>query len=1409
MLKNLLVISFLFIGIAAFGQEICNNGIDDDGDGLVDCFDPQCNGTTDCSDFFYGKPATSCSTNPTNPVFSLNTTWQSNINVSTRSTMMVGDMDADGIPEVVCHQDGVNQLYILDGVTGSVEVTINCPAIADHVDAITIGDTDDDGLGEIYVVTNDNKLRCFENDGTAKIGFTPPTTGGTNESIPGIADFNQDGIPEIYKDNKIYNSLTGVLIASGTGSTGNNPGSNGSPAGMPVAADVLPDSYCVDCSGLELVCGNAVYAVDIPGGTITPVANSLPGSLQDGFTSVADIDVDGQLDVVVVSNGTVYVWDPRTGLQIGNTFNIPNTNAGGRANIADYDNDGLPEIGAGGMNRYVVIDIDTATNLLSQKWIKTIVDGSEHTTSSVFDFDCDGKAQVVYRDENVLYVWDGETGNVQASLPCGSATRSEFPTIVDVDGDGQVNIICACASGNGGSAGKVMAFNSSTNQWVGSRTVMNQHSYFVTNINDDLSIPIQQQNHALLPKINGFLAQAPVYDVNWNSTCIPLADVTISIDSVIYCQKPDSVIMELTLCNIGSKVTTSPIDISVYNGNPISGGTLISMIPLTNLIYSDSCLNTAITVPFSGSSAIFYVYVNDDGSSPANAPQTTFVECDSSNNSDFININVPVISIVISGDTILCNGDSTTLTATGATIYNWSPSTTLSDSTGPTVTAKPLATQSYTVSGTDTNTGCSSTATKTVTINPNPVAIFGNSKVCKGFATQFTDTSASSTGTVNAWMWRFGDGDSLSGIQHPTHVYGNAGNYNTILIVGNSLGCKDTTTKSILVYNNPVSGFIHNDVCYGDTTHFTGTSSVLPPDSVTSYQWIFDDGNPNSISQNPDHFYINPGTYNVKLVVTTNNGCIDSLITLVNAFDAPTSLFTVSNTCQYDSAELVNSSANPSMATITGWQWDFGDQTPSGTTDWNPNHLYASSGNYIVTLVTYTNYPSNLSCSDTLSNSVTIFPSPIAGFSSNEICLSDTTDFIDSSSVLSGSITAWSWNFVDNSAISTIQQPTHIYTNFGIYTTTLVVTSDNGCIDSISKNTLIHPPPNAMFGTEAVCSGSNTNFIDLSTIPSNIMNDTIQSWTWNLGDSSSADGQNPTHLYSNSGLYSVQLLVVSSFGCLDSITKTAVVNPNPAVVFTTNDTSGCSPLCVPFQTLSFVNNGSIASWSWNFGDSSSAAGTQDVIHCYANTNTLPVSFSPTLTVTSDSSCIATLTKNGYITVFPQPDAQFIISPQSTTITDPAILITNTSTIATLWNWDFGDSATSIIINPALHTYADTGAYLITLIASTQYNCIDTTYQTVIIEPDFLFFIPNSFTPDGDGVNDTFTGKGLFITEYEMFIFDRWGNTVYRTDDLDKPWDGKANHGNEISQQDVYVYSITVKDFKQIKHNYKGIVNLVR
>ena len=704
--------------------------------------------------------------------------------------------------------------------------------------------------------------------------------------------------------------------------------------------------------------------------------------------------------------------------------------------------------------------------------------------------------------------------------------------------------------------------------------------------------------------------------------------------------------------------------------------------------------------------------------------------------------------------------------------------------------------------------GCADSITKTLIIHPNPVVNFTNTSVCNTTATQFSDSSTTALGTMSTWSWDFGDGSLLNNTASPSRLYVNAGIYNVTLIANNSIGCGDTITKPVQVYFNPIAGFSTSNVCFGDSMQFLNISTVDTSTTIADYLWVFGDTGPTSSLQSPGHYYSAAGTYTVTLVTTTIDGCSNAASVSVKTFDPPTALFTVNNTCLSDSAVFTNTSLNPVMGSIASWYWDFGDGSPSLTlTGFQTllGVLYAAPGNYTVTLVTYS---TNLACSDTLKDTITVFPMPMANFGAANVCLNQPMNFNDSSFVSSGNIANWLWDFGDGSPLASVQNSVHTYAMPGTFPVSLKVTTSNSCVDTIIKNVVVHPLPIAQFSSTTVCEGSVSQFMDLSGI---LTPGTIQFWTWNFDDGSPlSSDQNTSHLYAADGSYSVELFVVSNFGCKDSINEISIVNPNPVVNFTAPDTIGCEPLCVNFQNLSTIETGLNSVWLWSFGDAGTTNNLQNPNHCYTNDSIYsPNFFNVTLTITSDSGCVTTKSKNNFITVYPLPDASFSVQPQTATITDPVISITDLSTGGNFWNWNFGDADTSSVFNPPSHTYQDTGIYIITLITSTQYNCADTLLQTIIIEPDFMFYVPNAFTPNDDGVNDTFSGKGLFISKFEMTIFDRWGNLIFFSDDINKPWDGKANHGVEIAQEEVYIYSIKVTDFKRVKHNFKGIVTLVK
>ena len=184
----------------------------------------------------------------------------------------------------------------------------------------------------------------------------------------------------------------------------------------------------------------------------------------------------------------------------------------------------------------------------------------------------------------------------------------------------------------------------------------------------------------------------------------------------------------------------------------------------------------------------------------------------------------------------------------------------------------------------------------------------------------------------------------------------------------------------------------------------------------------------------------------------------------------------------------------------------------------------------------------NSTDTNTVAINISAFNAPVASFTNNTICNGDTTKFTDNSTSTSGAINSWSWNFGDGSALNTNQNPGYRYPNPGTYNVILTITTTNGCIDTTLRSVIVHSTPNAQFDSVIVCRGDTVQFLNLSTI---VAPNTIQSYTWNFGDGSALNtSQNPSHAFIPANSYNVSLLVISNFGCRDSITNTLVITPH-------------------------------------------------------------------------------------------------------------------------------------------------------------------------------------------------------------------------------------------------------------------------
>ena len=662
-LRLISIVSFCLAGYILNAQEICGNGSDDDNDGLIDCYDPDCSGDISCDGFYFGNSLPGCQSTPApGEPFTLTKVWDTDAAqypMDSRQTVLVGDINNDGATEVIGIDDNPGKIYAFDGKDGSLVMEISTSRQDFQTNAPAFADVDGDGFAEFFIVVQNGgspRLVRYDPDGAATLSTATWTSssavghGGNNDDryTPELADFDEDGVPEVYMADQIFDAATGTRIISGSGSRGEETG--GEP--FSVAADVLPDAFCADCSGLELVTGNEVYSVNLSTASFT-LQVSAPGTLSggittlDGVTSIADWDQDGDLDAIVNQGRYVYAWDIQTSVQIGSTFDMRSasqsntTGNGGHANIADFDSDGRPEIGLAGRNVYVVIDDNVSG--MGELWSVFSTDNSQRTGSTVYDFHADGFYEVIYRDEDSLYVYNGLDGSVMASIACGAGTRMEYPVVADVDDNGQSEVVCACQDVPGPSnSGNdyISMFRSTDYPWVSARKVWNQHNYFEVNVNDDLTIPAVLQDHALVPGSNNFLAQSTFRLSNGSPTlAAPDATVTISspIDFTSCGPPPYQIDATVDISNGGSWPLSSNTPVAFYNGDPYGGSaTLMAVVEIGVEVAAGGNITRTYTLPEQHQDFDLYVLINHNGESlPPTAPDyvETFVgECDYSNN---------------------------------------------------------------------------------------------------------------------------------------------------------------------------------------------------------------------------------------------------------------------------------------------------------------------------------------------------------------------------------------------------------------------------------------------------------------------------------------------------------------------------------------------------------------------------------------------------------------------------------------------------------------------------------------------------------------------------------------------------------------------------------------------------------
>jgi len=704
-----------------------------------------------------------------------------------------------------------------------------------------------------------------------------------------------------------------------------------------------------------------------------------------------------------------------------------------------------------------------------------------------------------------------------------------------------------------------------------------------------------------------------------------------------------------------------------------------------------------------------------------------------------------------------------------------------------------------------TTKGCINIVTKTVVINPRPLAGFITPEVCLSDTyAQFLDSSkVALPATISAWQWNFGDPNvtvanpNTSTLQNPTHSYTAVGPYNIELIASSSTGCKDTLHQTLIVNGSfPVANFTiinPNNLCANDSVAIIEASTVFPG-SITKVEIYWDNVNfpagPPQLDNVPftgkvyKHLYLPNAqvtkTYQVRYRAYSGGVCVNDKLTTITVNAAPKVQFTAMPDICYDAAPYQITQAGE-IGGVAGTGVYSGAGVSAGGL-FNP--VAAGIGTHSIK---YTFTSAAAGCVDSIRQNIKVPDTASARFSfMGPVCDGTPATFKEQSTTPAGvALSNTTWNFGDGSPLETHAPGstfTHAFLAWGTYTVTMYNTSAYGCKSAIkSQPVYISPIPQAAFAFKesSVClPNASVSFINNSTIADG---SEIQfMYSWNLGDLTGSVAKTPpSHVYTSTIPYPVTLKVTSGSNCVNTVTHLVdFIHPQPKAAFDFSKPEVCIGDGVIVRDLTNGLDGTVQQWFWDLGDGITA-NTQQVPHAYLTAATYNVS----LYIVNSRGCNSdTLTQQFTVHPFPVVDA----GPDRWVLQGGAITIQPIVTGNDLqYLWTPATYLNSTVVEtPLASNMQNDITYTLTVTARGGCKKADVMFVKVLKAPN----IPNTFTPNGDGINETWLIQYLeTYPDNRVQVFTRTGQLVFESRGYKIPWDGKLN-GKPLPF-DTYYYII--------------------
>jgi gliding motility-associated-like protein len=708
-----------------------------------------------------------------------------------------------------------------------------------------------------------------------------------------------------------------------------------------------------------------------------------------------------------------------------------------------------------------------------------------------------------------------------------------------------------------------------------------------------------------------------------------------------------------------------------------------------------------------------------------------------------------------------------------------------------------------------------------VIINAKPLAGFIDPEVClSDIFAPFTDTSSVAGDIITEWQWNFGDPGSgalnASTLQNPQHSYNVTGIKNVTLIVTSNSGCKDTVLQSFYINGTvPLAGLAvqnENGLCANDSVSIQGSSTV-DLGNIVKVEIYWDNIGAPAVFETDDlpypgkvytHLYPNfqapPLTKNYQIRFRAYSGisCVNDKFKDITIHAAPKVVFNaIPDTC-LNVAPFQILQANETSG-IAG-SFVFTGQGVSSTGLFDPSSV--GPGIYSI----HYTFTSNAGCMDSGQRTIRVLEAPIANFGySRPTCETQNISFTDSSHSNAGTIGTWTWNFGDGSGpvIKNNALPvTHAYAAAGTYDVTLLVTTTYGC-NSLLKHlsVLVTPLPvvNFSFTDTACLPNALIQFNQQASIADHTENTFI--YTWNFGDGSALNySPNPTHIYTNVGPYTITLQVKSGAQCIAQVQKQLnTIHPQPGADFSFNKPGVCIGNDVTLHDLSNPLDGSLLEWHWDFGDNNSSD-QQTPVYTYPGVGTYNV----THYIINSFGCNSDTVLKPFI-VYPYPivnagDDQLVLEGEY------VVLNATASGAQLVYSWvkDLNVStnlhlSSSTILNPVCTPVEDM-LYTLTVTGMGGCPASDQVKVKVLKIPE----IPNTFSPNGDNINDVWRIE--YLKSYptaRVQVFTRTGQLVFESKGVYEPWNG-AIKGKPLPM-DTYYYIIEPESGRKPVTGYVTIV----